>query len=159
MSDKFIKSLLSGILQILFFLLGLTLAVGGIRGFVYLCFSGEATLQGSVFGILIFTTGISYFIIIKSLIEVLSSTEYSLFVNENVKRFRIIGYFLLLNSILEFISTFGTTGEGMRFLDLGFGFYFTVPTFVYFVTALMSFVIADGFTKAIKIKEDNDLTI
>ncbi|HBF6796272.1 TPA: DUF2975 domain-containing protein, partial [Clostridioides difficile] len=51
------------------------------------------------------------------------------------------------------------TGKGMRFLDLGFGFYFTVPVFVYFITSLMSFVIADGFVKAIKIKEDNDLTI
>ncbi|EQH98827.1 putative membrane protein [Clostridioides difficile F314] len=93
------------------------------------------------------------------MIEVLSSSEHSLFVKDNVKRFRIIGYLLLLNSIMEFISTFGTTGKGMRFLDLGFGFYFTVPVFVYFITSLMSFVIADGFVKAIKIKEDNDLTI
>ncbi|MCE0714386.1 hypothetical protein LWE82_19495 [Clostridioides difficile] len=47
----------------------------------------------------------------------------------------------------------------MGFLELGFGFYFTVPVLVYFITSLMSFVIADGFVKAIKIKEDNDLTI
>ncbi|EGT3851535.1 DUF2975 domain-containing protein [Clostridioides difficile] len=159
MSNKLIKNLLSGILQILFFLLGLVIVAGGFKSFMYLCFSGEATLQGTIYGILMFILGVSYFIIIKSLIEVLGSSEYSLFVKENVKRFRIIGYILFLNSLIEFISTFGTTGKGMRFLDLGFGFYFTVPVFVYFITSLMSFVIADGFVKAIKIKEDNDLTI
>lgn len=159
MSNKLIKNLLSGILQILFFLLGLAIVIGGFKSFMYLCFSGEATLQGSIYGTLMFVLCVSYFIIIKSLIEVLNSSEYSLFVKENVKRFKLIGYLLLLNSIIEFISTFGTTGEGMRFIDLGFGFYFTVPVFVYFITSLMSFVVADGFIKAIKIKEDNDLTI
>lgn len=159
MSNKLIKNLLSSILHILFFLLGLVIVTGGFKSFIYLCFSGEATLQGSIYGTLMFILGVSYFVIIKSLIEVLNSSEYSLFVKENVKRFRLIGYLLLLNSIIEFISTFGTTGKGMRFLDLGFGFYFTVPVFVYFITSLMSFVVADGFTKAIKIKEENDLTI
>lgn len=158
-SDKLIKNLLNGILQILLFLLGLALSVGGVKGFSYLCFSGEATIQGSIYGILMFVFGVSYFIIVKSLLEVLNSSEYSLFINENAKRFRLIGYLLLLNSAIEFISTFGTTGTGMRFLDLGLGFYFTVPTLVYFVVALMSFVISDGFKKAIKIKQDNDLTI
>ncbi len=47
---------------------------------MYLCFSGEATLQGTIYGILMFILGVSYFIIIKSLIEVLGSSEYSLFV-------------------------------------------------------------------------------
>ncbi|MCC0673583.1 DUF2975 domain-containing protein [Clostridioides sp. ES-S-0145-01] len=159
MSDKFIKNLLNGILQILFFLLALVLSVGGIKGFSYICFSGEATIQSFISGILRFSLVVSYFIIVKSLLEILNSSEYSLFINENVKRFRLIGYLLLLNSVIEFSSTFGTTGTGMRFLDLGFGFYFTVPTLVYFVVALMSFVISDGFKKAIKIKEDNDLII
>lgn len=106
-----------------------------------------------------FILGVLYFIIIKLLIEVLGSFEYSLFVKENVKRFRIIGYFLFLNFLIEFILIFGIIGKGMRFLDLGFGFYFIVLVFVYFIIFLMSFVIVDGFVKVIKIKEDNDLII
>ncbi|WP_227841291.1 MULTISPECIES: hypothetical protein [unclassified Clostridioides] len=102
MSDKFIKNLLNGILQILFFLLALVLSVGGIKGFSYICFSGEATIQGSISGILRFSLGVSYFIIVKSLLEILNSYEYSLFINENAKRFRLIGYLLLLNSVIEF---------------------------------------------------------
>ncbi|MDX5688493.1 DUF2975 domain-containing protein, partial [Clostridioides difficile] len=43
MSNKLIKNLLSGILQILFFLLGLVIVAGGFKSFMYLCFSGEAT--------------------------------------------------------------------------------------------------------------------
>ncbi len=60
---------------------------------MYLCFSGEATLQGTIYGILMFILGVSYFIIIKSLIEVLGSSEHSLFVKENVKDLDLLDIF------------------------------------------------------------------
>ncbi|MDY6603375.1 DUF2975 domain-containing protein, partial [Clostridioides difficile] len=92
------------------------------------------------------------------LIFIINSTKYSPFVLENVKRFKVMGCCLLINTIIECVIGYNSnTSLIMIFGDNSGGI--SPLMVISFIFALMCFVIAETFDKAIKIKEDNDLTI
>ncbi|GAA0748184.1 DUF2975 domain-containing protein [Clostridium oceanicum] len=97
-----------------------------------------------------------WFMIIKYLTEIVETTYYSPFVRENVTRLKKMGYYLIANVIFEWITRLiqyiiGPLTDGYTFEGN--------PTFTYFILALLCFVVAEVFNKAIKIKEENDWTI
>lgn len=97
------------------------------------------------------------FIITKCLTEIVETTYYSPFVRENVTRLKKMGYYLIVDIIFEWI---------IRFIQYIIGpltdseyLFKGNPTSTYFILALLCFVVAEVFNKAIKIKEENDWTI
>ena len=99
-----------------------------------------------------------YFIVILFLIFIINSTKYSPFVLENVKRFKVMGCCLLINTIIECINGYNLNTNNIRIFGTDSGGISPLMV-ISFIFALMCFVIAETFDKAIKIKEDNDLTI
>ena len=85
------KNILIGSLIILFFLLGLILLHGIVMGIPYI-FNNIGKMTNIVNGIGAFILGSIYFIMIISLLEIVSSSKVNIFVKANVKRFRQIGY-------------------------------------------------------------------
>ncbi|MCC0683681.1 DUF2975 domain-containing protein [Clostridioides sp. ZZV15-6383] len=155
MSTKFFSNILS---VFLYFLLSLL----GVAGIIFLCmipmflydFSSDKVIT-LIARILYFS---DYFIVILFLIFIINSTKYSPFILENVKRFKTMGCCLLVNTTIECIIGYGSnTGPIMIFWDNSGGI--SPLMVISFVFALMCFVISEIFDKAIKIKEDNDLTI
>ncbi len=155
MSTKFFSNILSAFLYFLLSLLG-------VAGIIFLCmipiflydFSSDKVIT-LIARILYFS---DYFIVILFLIFIINSTKYSPFILENVKRFKTMGCCLLVNTIIECIIGYGSnTGPIMIFGDNSGGI--SPLMVISFVFALMCFVISEIFDKAIKIKEDNDLTI
>ncbi|MGX9756742.1 DUF2975 domain-containing protein [Clostridioides difficile] len=100
----------------------------------------------------------NYFIVILCLTFIISSTKYSPFILENVKRFKIMGYCLLINTIIECINGYSLNTSNIRVFGTDSGGISPLMV-ISFIFALMCFVIAETFNKAIRIKEDNDLTI
>lgn len=102
----------------------------------------------------------NYFMVIRKLVSILKSIDDTPFVIDNVKSFKIMGYCLGVNSIFECIM--GYSGDqdtgNIQILATNSG-AFTPVMIVCIVSALMCFVIAEVFNRAIRIKEDNDLTI
>lgn len=103
---------------------------------------------------------INYFITIKKLLSIIKTVETTPFVFDNVKRFKVMGYCLCINSIFEFIIGYkGSQNIGnIQILATNSG-AITPAMMVCFISALMCFVIAEVFNKAISIKQENDLTI
>ncbi|WP_297132367.1 DUF2975 domain-containing protein [Terrisporobacter sp.] len=152
------KNILTTSLIILFFLLGITLLLGIVMGIPYIV-NNIGNMTNIVAGVGLFILGSIYFIMIILILEIVSSSKVNIFVKANVKRFRQIGYLLLLNLIIDYISMLFNGVTGMRFLDVAPGVFITPSMSIYFISGLLCFVIADAFDQAIKIKEDNDLTI
>lgn len=102
----------------------------------------------------------NYFMIVRKLLDILNSTETTPFILDNVKRFKLMGYCLGINSIFEcFMGYIGSQDVGnIQILATKNG-AITPVMIICVISALMCFVIAEIFDKAIKIKEDNDLTI
>lgn len=102
----------------------------------------------------------NYFIIIRKLIAIIKTTYITPFVLDNVKSFKIIGCCLGINRIFEFITGYkGSKNTGIIHIFQTEAGAITPTMIVCLISALMCFVIAEVFDKAIKIKEDNDLTI
>ena len=152
------KNILSTTLVIFMFLLGLILVMGVILGIPYIV-NNIGNITNIVLGVGMFILGVIYFIMIVLLLEIVSSSKINIFINTNVKRFRQIGYLLFLNLIMDYISMLFNEVTGMRFVDLAPGIFITPGMTIYFIAGLLCFVIADAFNQAIKIKNDNDLTI
>lgn len=68
-----------------------------------------------------------------------------------------MGYYLIINVILEGISDFYK--KGVSILIGTSNGSIKLSTVMGIILALMCFVIAEVFEKAIKMKEENDLTI
>ncbi|MCC0636387.1 MULTISPECIES: DUF2975 domain-containing protein [unclassified Clostridioides] len=100
----------------------------------------------------------NYFIVILFLTFIINSNKYSPFILENVKRFKIMGYCLLINTIIECINGYSLNTSNIRIFGTDNGGISPLMV-ISFIFSLMCFVIAETFNKAIKIKEDNDLTI
>ena len=101
-----------------------------------------------------------YFITIRQLILLIRSSEESPFINENVKRFKLMGICMLINSIVECIMGYGAAREsGMIYIIATQNGALTPMMLVGIIASLMCFVMADVFKKAIQIKGENDLTI
>ncbi|PBI39679.1 DUF2975 domain-containing protein [Clostridioides difficile] len=155
MITKFFSNILS---VFLYFLLSLL----GVAGIIFLCmipmflydFSSDKVIA-LIARILYFS---DYFIVILFLIFIINSTKYSPFVLENVKRFKVMGCCLLINTIIECINGYNLNTNNIRIFGTDSGGISPIMV-ISFIFALMCFVIAETFDKAIKIKEDNDLTI
>ena len=152
------KNILSTTLVIFMFLLGLILVMGVILGIPYIV-NNIGNITNIVLGVGMFILGVIYFIMIVLLLEIVSSSKINIFINTNVKRFRQIGYLLFLNLIMEYVSMLFNGVTGIRFIDVAPGIFITPGMTIYFIAGLLCFVIADAFNQAIKIKNDNDLTI
>lgn len=158
MSNNLAKRMLSTSLPILFFALGVILIMGFFVGIPYVL-DNISNLKNIAPQLAFYALGVSYLLIIIFLGDIVSSSKISIFVNENVKRFKKIGYLLLFNLGIEYISMIMSGMHGLRFLDLAPGIFITPSMAIYFVAALLCFVIADSFEEAIKIKDENNLTI
>lgn len=98
----------------------------------------------------------NYFKACYHLLNILKSAKLTPFIVDNVKRFRLIGCYLLINTCIELIMRL----DIKHFKLIGFGEGSIDPLIVIcFISALMCFVLSEVFNKAIKIKIDNDLTI
>ncbi|KPI51917.1 membrane protein [Clostridioides difficile] len=155
MITKFFSNILSIFLYFILLILG-------VAGITFLCmipmflydFSSDKLIT-LIARILYFS---DYFIVILFLIFIINSTKYSPFILENVKRFKIMGYCLLVNTIIECINGYSLNTNNIIIFGSDNG-GISPLMIISFIFALMCFVIAETFDKAIKIKEDNDLTI
>jgi len=89
------------------------------------------------------------------LIKIIFNIDKDPFVIDNVRRLKIIGYLLLANAVIRLAEPIHGS---MQFLSIG-NYGLTPEKLVYFIIASVCFVISDVFDKAIKIKDENDLTI
>ncbi|MGL5651791.1 MAG: DUF2975 domain-containing protein [Paraclostridium sp.] len=101
----------------------------------------------------------NYILVNIFLIGIIESTDYTPFVFANVKRFKKMGYCLFVNAIIECILGYSLNkNASIQFIGTENG-AITRPMIICIVAALMFFVIGEVFDKAIKLKEDNDLTV
>lgn len=107
-----------------------------------------------------FIFGIVYlagcFLVVYNLIKIIFNIDKDPFVRDNVRRLKIIGYLLLANAVFELIQPLDH--PSMRFIATD-NYGLTPEKLVYFIIASVCFVIAEVFNKAIKLKEENDLTV
>lgn len=157
MYNKFSARLLRVVLNLVFLFYAM-LALAGLSGVFNL--PSDLTLNKILLGILAIMSAIAYLMLAICLSKILDSSYQSIFVNENVKRFKKMGYCLVVTFLADYIATAITGGPtGTRMFDLAPGVFITPSMLVQITPALTCFIISDAFTKAIKIKEENDLTI
>lgn len=146
-----IKNVLSILLISLFFIAGVSVIMGIISIPYELFEETDKNAVASLIGML--AVGISYLMIIVSLIDIVNSSKVNIFISENVKKFKRIGYLLFVSLILKYILVICNLLEGMTIWDE------VQNTEIYIIAGLLCFVIADAFEKAIKIKEENEFTV
>lgn len=157
MNNSFSKGVLTLILFFALLLLSISV-VFGFGGMVPQIISDFSftKLFGVILNLIYF---LNYAIVAKYLLNLIKTTETTPFIIENVKRFRIMGYCLMYNSIFECIMGYSGNNVGnIQILATSNG-AITVPMIICFLSALMCFVMGEIFDKAIKIKHENDLTI
>ncbi|SFD28355.1 DUF2975 domain-containing protein [Clostridium uliginosum] len=104
-----------------------------------------------------FIVGLIYFLIIYTLRKIVYSTDSTPFCFDNVKRFRRIGYYMLVMAIVDGIinwkmkSNFEVFGTNSGSLKLSF--------IMYIILACIALVLSEIFEKAVEIKDENDLTV
>ncbi len=152
------KTVLSTSLIVILFMLGLILLMGAIMGIPYI-FNSIKDTNKIVYGIGAFIIGITYFMMIISLLDIVSSSKVNIFIKSNVMQFKRIGYLLLINLGIYYIFSIIYGISGMRFVDLAPGVFITPSMCIYFISGLLCFVIADAFDEAIRIKEENEFTV
>lgn len=149
------KNTLYYALTISIFLWGIMLVLSIFGGIPYILESfGNANKLVSA--ISIFLVGVSYFII---LLKIVDSSGVNIFISENTKRFRKLGYLLFLNLVLNYVCMLCNGVTGMRIIDLFPGIFITPQMAIYFILALLCFVIGDTINEATTIKNENDLTV
>lgn len=146
-----IKNVLSILLIILFSIVGVSVMIC-IMSIPYELFE-EADKNSIVSLIGMLAVGISYLMIIVSLTDIVNSSKVNIFISENVKKFKRIGYLLFVSLILKYVIAICNLLEGMTISDA------VQNTEIYIIAGLLCFVIADAFEKAIKIKEENEFTV
>ncbi|MCC0638696.1 MULTISPECIES: DUF2975 domain-containing protein [unclassified Clostridioides] len=155
MSTKFFRNILTVFLYIMLVSMAAT-------GIIFLCMIPISLYNFSFEKLIITIVRIVYFsdyyIVILFLTFIINSTKYSPFILENVKRFKIMGYCLLINTIIECINGYSVNAGPIKIFGTDNGGISPLMV-ISFIFSLMCFVIAETFNKAIKIKEDNDLTI
>lgn len=101
----------------------------------------------------------NYFNVSRYLLYIIKSCEETPFTKENVRSFNIMGVCLFINSIFECIMGYHA-GQNNSIQVFGSQSGAITPGMVICIVAsLMCFVIGEAFDKAVKIKEENDLTI
>lgn len=100
-----------------------------------------------------------YFNVSRHLLRIIKSCGETPFTKENVRSFNIMGVCLFINSIFECIMGYNA-GRNSSIQIFGSQSGAITPGMVICIVAsLMCFVIGEAFDKAVKIKEENDLTI
>lgn len=101
----------------------------------------------------------NYFNVSRHLLRIIKSCTETPFTKENVKSFNIMGVCLFINSIFECIMGY-QAGQNSSIQVFGSQSGAITPGMVICIVAsLMCFVIGEAFDKAVKIKEENELTI
>lgn len=98
-----------------------------------------------------------YFLIVYNLRKIVYSIDMLPFCFDNVKRFKAIGYYIFFIAIFDAILNFKMPSN-LVILATKYG-SLKGSFFIYIVLSCLSFALAEIFRKAIKIKEENDLTI
>ena len=157
MKATFSKDILSFILYFLVLALGI-----GFIGFPIMALQKFNNFDlFSVFNAIINLVYIlMYLTVVLCLIKIISSTLVSPFVKENVKRFKIMGCCLIVNTMFECIIGYNAAAISKSVTIIGSDSGgITPPMIICLISALMCFVIGEVFDKAIKIKNESDLTI
>lgn len=156
MKNKKIKSLLISFLWLALIIMVAALIIGSII-FVVEVIGGKVTLKFLLKKIYIAIVLLGYSIVMYVLLGIASSLKESPFVKSNIKRFNSMGYIFFIEAVVEAAySSIFTPDEGIAQI---FGLNITIVLVTLTIISLTFFLIADVFDKAIKIKEDNDLTI
>lgn len=102
---------------------------------------------------------VNYLLVIKMLIGIIKSTWETPFIVKNVKRFNVMAWCLTINVGFECVRGYGASKyASIQIFSNGKGAL--SPTMVIgIIAALMCFVMAEVFKKAVEIKNDNDLTV
>lgn len=157
MKATFSKDILNFILYFLLLVLGI-----GFIGFPIMVIQNFNTVDlFSIFNMIVNLMYISmYLIVVLFLIKIIKSTLITPFVKENVKRFKVMGCCLLVNTVFEFIIGYNTASisGGVTIIGSDSG-GITPPMMICLISALMCFVLGEVFDKAVKIKNESDLTI
>ncbi|MDS1002208.1 DUF2975 domain-containing protein [Clostridium sporogenes] len=115
-------------------------------------------LHGNVYDFLVhLIINVIYLIISWDLLKIVSSIHSTLFTSKNVKSFKIIGYLMILLSIIDGIVNFKKKSN-IEIISTGYGSLKGSCIF-YLILGLLSLVLAEIFKKAVQIKDENDLTI
>lgn len=152
------KNTLYYALTISIFLWGIMLILSIFGGIPYILESFR-NANKLVSAISIFLVGVSYFIMFIILLKIVDSSGINIFIAENTKRFRKLGYLLFLNLVLNYVCMLCNGVTGMRIIDLFPGIFITPQMAIYFILALLCFVIGDTINEATTIKNENDLTV
>ncbi|EPY2307060.1 DUF2975 domain-containing protein [Clostridium sporogenes] len=110
--------------------------------------------------LLLFITGVCL-ISAWNLLKIVFSIEHTPFTLENVKSFKIIGYLMVLLSLIDCIVNFKKSNNFMIvgiMLDDGI-IGIRANCILYLVLGIIALVLAEIFKKAVQIKDENDLTI
>ena len=157
MKATFSKDILNFILYFLLVILILCTIGAPIAFIVQLVNAPSISSLINMITNLIYTS--MYLIVVICLIRIISSTLVSPFIHENVKRFRIMGYCLMVNTVFECIDRYSSAAtSGMTIIGSDRG-GITPLMLICLLSALMCFVMGEIFDKAIKIKNESDLTI
>ncbi|ACA54690.1 membrane protein [Clostridium botulinum A2B7 92] len=98
-----------------------------------------------------------YLIIAWNLLKIVYSIYSNPFTSKNIKSFKIIGYLMILLSIIDGIVNFKKKSN-LEIIALGHGCLQGSCIF-YLILGLLALVLAEIFKKAVQIKNENDLTI
>lgn len=142
-------------LNFLKILLNISQVCAGILLFMFMV--GPFVYKFSIQLIIYLLVCLTYFMIIYNLRKIVYSTDSTPFCADNVKRFKYIGYYMILISISDAIINFKVPSNFELFAtqhgSLKGSFL------IYLVITCIAFVLAEIFEKAVILKNEHDLTI
>ena len=147
LSTNFIEVLLDVLLTVSGFLL--------VMGVLYVLFGGKAIFTINI-GIS-FIVYLIYVLILYNLRKIVCSTKLTPFCFDNVRRFKIIGYYMFSIAIFDVIVNYKRQA-GIEIFATKYG-SLKGSFFMYIVLACMALALAEIFKKAVEIKEENDSTV
>ncbi|MEG2016950.1 MAG: DUF2975 domain-containing protein [Clostridium sp.] len=143
-----------------FFLVSLALVTITIPiGTIYSLIKSTIKMTGVFYMLVQFVYYLNYLLVVKMLIGIIKSTWETPFIIKNVKRFKVMACCLTVNVIFECIIGYGANKySNIQLFSNGKGAISPMMA-IGIIAALMCFVMAEVFKKAVEIKNDNDLTI
>ncbi|NRY59401.1 DUF2975 domain-containing protein [Clostridium beijerinckii] len=136
------------LLNIILFMLGMS-----VVAFITIILSFGIDINSFVYLILC----LIYFLVVYNLRKIVYSSNSTPFSFDNVRRFKQIGYYMILMAVIDGIvnwkreSNFNFIGTQSGSLKGSF--------IMYVILACMALVLSEIFEKAVEIKKENDLTV
>ncbi len=136
------------LLNIILFMLGMS-----VLAFITIILSFGIDINSFVYLILC----LIYFLVVYNLRKIVYSSNSTPFSFDNVRRFKQIGYYMILMAVIDGIvnwkreSNFNFIGTQSGSLKGSF--------FMYVILAFIALVLSEIFEKAVEIKKENDLTV